>query len=47
VQDTAPWWKSITLTQIVIAASFTTIITLMISTFFFVLGTGAIHFNDQ
>ncbi len=33
--------------QVVIVLSFTTIIGLMISTFFFVLGTGAIHFNDQ
>jgi len=47
VQDTAPWWSGITLTQVVIVLSFTTIIGLMISTFFFVLGTGAIHFNDQ
>ena len=45
-QDTAPWWTKITLTQVVIVLSFTTIIGLMISTFFFVLSTGAIHFNE-
>ena len=46
LQDTTPWWTKITLTQIVIVLSFTTIITLMISTFFFVLSTGAIRFNE-
>ncbi|PRW58807.1 hypothetical protein C2E21_2534 [Chlorella sorokiniana] len=45
-QDSTPWWTKITLTQIVIVLSFTTIIGLMISTFFFVLSTGAIHFNE-
>lgn len=45
-QDAAPWWTKITLTQVVIVLSFTTIIGLMISTFFFVLSTGAIHFNE-
>lgn len=46
MQDEAPWWTKVTLTQIVIVASFTTIISLMIGTFFFVLSTGAIHFNE-
>lgn len=46
-QDTAPWWTKITLTQVVIVLSFTTIIASMIGTFFFVLGTGAIHFNTD
>lgn len=45
-QDTAPWWTKITLTQIVIVLSFTTIISLMVGTFFFVLSTGAIRFNE-
>jgi hypothetical protein len=45
-QDTTPWWTKITMTQIVIVASFTTIITSMIATFFFVLSTGAIRFNE-
>lgn len=47
LQDTAPWWSKITLTQVVIVLSFTTIIGIMIGTFFFVLSTGAIRFNDQ
>ncbi len=46
LQDTAPWWTKITMTQIVITLSFTTIIATMIGTFFFVLSTGAIRFNE-
>jgi hypothetical protein len=46
LQDTAPWWSKVTTTQIVIVLSFTTIIALMISTFFLVLSTGAIRFNE-
>lgn len=46
LKDTTPWWTKVTVTQMVIVASFTTIITLMISTFFFVLSTGAIRFNE-
>lgn len=45
-KDTAPWWTKITTTQIVIVLSFTTIISTMIGTFFFVLSTGAIRFNE-
>lgn len=45
-QDETPWWKQITVTQLVIVASFTTIIGLMIGTFFFVLSTGAIRMNE-
>lgn len=41
-----PWWTQITLTQVVIVLSFTTIIGLMVGTFFFVLNVGAIHFNE-
>eukprot|EP00887_Chlorella_sp_A99_P000659 scaffold5.g659.t1 len=41
-----PWWSKITLTQVAIVLSFATTISLMFVTFFFVLGTGAIHFND-
>lgn len=44
--DTTPWWTKITLTQIVITLSFTTIIGLMIATFFFVLNVGAVRFNE-
>lgn len=46
VIDSAPWWTKITLTQIVIVLSFTTIISLMIATFFFVLNVGAIRINE-
>jgi hypothetical protein len=41
-----PWWKRITLTQVVIVLSFTTIILLMIGTFFVVLKMGAVRFNE-
>jgi hypothetical protein len=44
--DKTEWWKKITLTQIVIVLSFTTIISLMIATFFFVLNVGAIRLNE-
>jgi hypothetical protein len=42
-----PWWKKITLTQVVLVLSFTTIILIMIATFFVVLKMGAISFNDS
>ena len=45
-QDTAPWWSEITLTQVVIILSFTTIIALMIATFFVVVKVGAVRFNE-
>ena len=38
--------SKITLTQVVIVLSFTTIISLMIATFFFVLNVGAIRLNE-
>jgi hypothetical protein len=46
LQDTVPWWRQVTVTQMVIVASFTTIILSMVGTFFFVLSTGAIRFNE-
>lgn len=36
-----------TLAQVIITVSFTTITSLMLSTFYLVLSTGAIHFNDR
>ena len=48
--EAEPWYyfyKYISLTQVVIAVSFTLIIGLMISTFFFVLDSGGISYNDQ
>ena len=48
--EAEPWYyfyKYISITQIVIAVSFTLIIGLMISTFFFVLDSGGISYNDQ
>jgi hypothetical protein len=45
-ENEAPWWTQITMTQILIVVSFTLIISLMISTFFFVLNVGAIRFNE-
>ena len=42
----SPWWTKITLTQVVIVLSFTTIIGLMIATFFVVLNMGAIRLNE-
>jgi len=44
--DTEPWWKKITLVQVVITLSFTLIISLMLGTFAVVLRSGAIRFND-
>lgn len=44
--DSTPWWKKITLTQVVIVLSFTTIISLMIATFFVVLNMGGIRLNE-
>jgi len=41
-----PWWQEITLTQVVIVLSFTTIISLMIATFFVVVNMGAVRFNE-
>jgi len=44
-----PWWSfinNITLTQIVLACSFVLISGTMLGTFFFVLNSGAIHFNE-
>lgn len=46
MEESTPWWTKITLTQIVIVLSFTTIISLMIATFFFVLNVGAIRLNE-
>lgn len=42
-----PWWKNITLTQVVIVLSFTLIIGLMLATFFVVLKSGGVRFNDN
>lgn len=41
-----PWWRSITLTQVVIALSFTLTIGLMIGTFWVVWKMGAIRLNE-
>ncbi|CAL8467618.1 g7156 [Coccomyxa elongata] len=41
-----PWWKSITLGQVLIVLSFTLIISLMIGTFAVVFKAGGIHFNE-
>lgn len=41
-----PWWKSITLGQVLIILSFTLIISLMIGTFAVVFKAGGIHFNE-
>ncbi len=46
LEESKPWWTKITLTQVVIVLSFTTIISLMIATFFFVLNVGAIRLNE-
>lgn len=46
MEESKPWWTKITLTQVVIVLSFTTIISLMIATFFFVLNVGAIRLNE-
>lgn len=46
MEESKPWWTKITLTQVVIVLSFTTIISLMIATFFFVLKVGAIRLNE-
>ena len=49
-EEPEPWYyfyKYISLTQVVIAVSFTLIISLMVSTFFFVLNSGGISYNDQ
>ena len=49
-EEPEPWYyfyKYISLTQVVIAVSFTLIIGLMVSTFFFVLNSGGISYNDQ
>jgi len=40
------WWRKITLTQVVIVLSFTTIISLMIATFFVVVQMGGVRFNE-
>jgi hypothetical protein len=45
-QEDDKWWSNISLTQIFILISFTLIIGLMISTFFFVLNVGAVRFNE-
>ena len=45
-QEDEKWWSNISLTQIFILISFTLIIGLMISTFFFVLNVGAVRFNE-
>lgn len=47
--DEAPWWsflQNVTMSQVVIVLSFTTIIALMIGTFNVVFSVGAVHFND-
>ncbi|KAK9826772.1 hypothetical protein WJX81_007800 [Elliptochloris bilobata] len=41
-----PWWQNIKLGQIVIFLSFTTIIGVMVGTFFVVLKAGGVHFNE-
>ncbi|BDA42730.1 hypothetical protein COCOBI_03-6230 [Coccomyxa sp. Obi] len=41
-----PWWKSITLGQVLIVLSFTLIISLMIGTFAVVFKAGGVHFNE-
>ena len=42
-----PWWQpQITLTQIVLAISFSLLVVLMLGTFSIVLKSGAIRFND-
>ena len=46
VIEETPWWTKITFTQVVIVLSFTSIISLMIATFFFVLNVGAIRINE-
>jgi len=44
--DDTPWYKKITLSQVVIVISFTLIISSMLATFAFVLNVGAVRFND-
>lgn len=44
--DDTPWYKKITIGQVVIVISFTLIIGLMLGTFAFVLRVGAVRFND-
>jgi len=44
--EETPWWTKITLTQVVIVLSFTTIIGLMIATFSVVWEMGAIRLNE-
>lgn len=44
--DDTPWYKKITVAQVVIVISFTLIISLMLGTFAFVLKVGAVRFND-
>jgi len=46
-RDTAPWWTKITLTQVVLAGSFTTITLLMLATCVVVWNSGAISLNDN
>ena len=41
-----PWWSGITLSQVVIAASFLFTISLMLATAWFVNSVGAIRFNE-
>ena len=46
--DERPWWQpEITLTQVVLAFSFSLLIVIMVATFSIVLGSGAISFNDK
>jgi len=44
--EETPWWTKITLTQVVIVLSFTTIIGLMLATFSVVWEMGAIRLNE-
>mmetsp|Transcript_23432 Transcript_23432/g.50007 ORF Transcript_23432/g.50007 Transcript_23432/m.50007 type:complete len:269 (+) Transcript_23432:125-931(+) len=46
--DERPWWQpEITVTQVVLAFSFSLLVVLMVATFSIVLGSGAISFNDK
>lgn len=44
--DDTPWYKKITLSQVVIVISFTLIIGLMLATTAFVVNVGAVRFNE-
>ncbi|KAK9816950.1 hypothetical protein WJX72_007333 [[Myrmecia] bisecta] len=44
--DEEPWWKKITVAQVVIVVSFTLIISLMLGTFALVYKVGGVRFNE-